>query len=354
MNELLRPSTLGEILDRTANLYRSRFLVFFGIASVPAGVVLGFAGLVVLLFAWSETAGPSVAIAVGLGALALCVLGLPLMIASNALSGAALCHAANALLFGETITIATAYKAVWRRGWHYVGLYLLLLLIVAVAPATVWMVLVGSVDLAVLASGGRPGTAVSAFFVLLLIALALYAAWILLRLCLAFPAAVAEQARVGAALKRASRLSRGTRWRMLVLFVLGVALSWVGSLLLMVPLTVVLALVPAMNSPQHAQMLGTVVLIGFYGASFVVQALTMPVYAIALVLFYYDQRVRQEGFDIELLMRQAGMAAEAIPAMEAAPWMPAAARPEQAGAEAAANAEDKGPEETQGSAGGAK
>jgi hypothetical protein len=36
----------------------------------------------------------------------------------------------------------------------------------------------------------------------------------------------------------------------------------------------------------------------------------MPVYAIALVLFYYDQRVRQEGFDIEMLMRQAGMDAE--------------------------------------------
>jgi hypothetical protein len=34
------------------------------------------------------------------------------------------------------------------------------------------------------------------------------------------------------------------------------------------------------------------------------------VYAIALVLFYYDQRVRQEGFDIEMLMRQAGMDAE--------------------------------------------
>jgi hypothetical protein len=28
MIEALRPSTLGEILDRTANLYRARFLVF--------------------------------------------------------------------------------------------------------------------------------------------------------------------------------------------------------------------------------------------------------------------------------------------------------------------------------------
>ena len=33
-----------------------------------------------------------------------------------------------------------------------------------------------------------------------------------------------------------------------------------------------------------------------------------PVSAIALVLCYYDQRVRKEGFDIEWMMQQAGLA----------------------------------------------
>ena len=48
--------------------------------------------------------------------------------------------------------------------------------------------------------------------------------------------------------------------------------------------------------------------------------------AIALVLFYYDQRVRKEGFDIELLMQQAGMIAMPPAAPEQGAWIPAGAQ----------------------------
>jgi hypothetical protein len=40
MESNLRPRTLGEILDRTAELYRSNFLLFAGIFAVYAGVGL--------------------------------------------------------------------------------------------------------------------------------------------------------------------------------------------------------------------------------------------------------------------------------------------------------------------------
>jgi len=40
--------------------------------------------------------------------------------------------------------------------------------------------------------------------------------------------------------------------------------------------------------------------------SFLERAFVIPIYAIALLLFYNDQRMRQEGYDIELLMDQAG------------------------------------------------
>jgi len=43
------------------------------------------------------------------------------------------------------------------------------------------------------------------------------------------------------------------------------------------------------------------------------------VYGIALVLFYYDQRIRMEGFDIEWMMQQAGMADALPPAPQIAP-----------------------------------
>jgi uncharacterized membrane protein YesL len=40
MESNLRPLTLGEILDRTAQLYRTNFLLFAGIFAVYAGVLL--------------------------------------------------------------------------------------------------------------------------------------------------------------------------------------------------------------------------------------------------------------------------------------------------------------------------
>jgi hypothetical protein len=69
-----------------------------------------------------------------------------------------------------------------------------------------------------------------------------------------------------------------------------------------------------MTTPQHAELAGTLMLYILFGAFFAVQALTRPVYAIALLLFYYDQRIRREGFDIEWLMQKAGMLPEARPA----------------------------------------
>src|ERR1700691_298809 len=40
METNLRPMSLGEILDRTAQLYRTHFLLFAGISAVYAGVLL--------------------------------------------------------------------------------------------------------------------------------------------------------------------------------------------------------------------------------------------------------------------------------------------------------------------------
>jgi hypothetical protein len=60
-----------------------------------------------------------------------------------------------------------------------------------------------------------------------------------------------------------------------------------------------------------------------YGAAFAVQALTRPVYGIALMLFYYDQRIRQEGFDIEWMMLKAGLVVPPLSHPQAQPSLAA-------------------------------
>ena len=53
MSETLRPSTLGEILDRTAQLYRRNFWLFAGIGALPIGTM--FAIVALCTRAWIET-----------------------------------------------------------------------------------------------------------------------------------------------------------------------------------------------------------------------------------------------------------------------------------------------------------
>lgn len=43
-----------------------------------------------------------------------------------------------------------------------------------------------------------------------------------------------------------------------------------------------------------------------------VSTLTGPIYTIAITLFYYDQRIRLEGYDIERMMDAAGMTAPVL------------------------------------------
>ena len=45
MSETLRPSTLGEILDRTAQLYRRNFWLFAGVAALPIAIIIAVSAL---------------------------------------------------------------------------------------------------------------------------------------------------------------------------------------------------------------------------------------------------------------------------------------------------------------------
>ncbi len=333
MNEPLHPSSLGEILDRTAQLYRSRFLVFFGIAVIPTGVALVSATVIFLLFAWAGSSGTAssapevVGIVALLVFLALLLVAFPAIIAVTALGTAAMNHAVARAWQDEKTSIRDAYRIAWRRGWNYIGLFLLEALLVWGAPVVVWIVLViFAVAAAAMAQSAGMGAAADALFaigaVAVVIALAVYCIWMLLRISLAFPACVVERIGATAALKRSYSLSKGTRGRIFLLYLLVTALNYLLSLVVTVPVIIVIALLPGANNPQNAQTAGMVMLFTIYGSAFAIQALTKPVYGIALMLFYYDQRIRQEGFDIELLMQRAGLVAPAPPQPEAASWPP--------------------------------
>lgn len=338
MNDDLNPMNLSEVLDRTVQIYRSRFLVFLGIGVIPAGTVLVFASAFFAFLAWIGSAAKSSSVSVmaiswllfALGSL----LALPACLGTTALGSAAMSGAAARLFLGEKTTIREAYKSVWQRGWRYVGLYALEMLIVAGVPAVVGFVLLIFVSIGSALLVSQLGAAANAllggamFFVIVL--LASYALWMLLRLCLAFPTSVVEQTGALNALKRSSLLSKGTRGRIFVLYLLGLVLGWVLAITLAVPAFIGLALIPGLQGPQHSETLGMAMMFVSYGSSFAVQAFTKPIYGIATTLFYFDQRIRKEGFDIEWMMHRAGMVAPPSPKPESMPLFPPIATGEQA------------------------
>ncbi len=316
METRLRPLVLGEILDRTIQLYRSRFLLFAGIAAVPSAVMLACFAAAIPLLTSVRGAGPERAAIIGAGFLLILVIGLPAYVFVSSQGYAALTHAAHLRYFGEAATIRGSYKQAWQRRWHYLGLFAIEFAILGVVPAVVFFG--GAIGAGIYAEATKMPQQEIGFLVLgvvffLAAVFAVYVLWLLARFGLAYPACVVESSNAWAALKRGIRLSAGSRWRILAVFVLGAVLGWALSWLVTFPAMLFLVLIPGMKSPQHLQTFNPLFLVIDYTASFAVQALIRPIYGIALVIFYYDQRVRKEGFDIEWMMRRAGMEAAAAP-----------------------------------------
>jgi len=328
MNDGLHPLTLGEVLDRTAQLYRSRFLVYFGIGFIPAGTVLVFAAAAFVVLAWLGSNSNSLpsnvqnllvwAFLGGIG-----IVAIPVCVGATALGWVAMCAAAShEFLGGEKMTIRAAYQLAWKRKGRYVGLYLAAVLLVAVVPAAVFLGLARGADAvnAAAREAGIGGLASLAMF-LVLAALFGYAVWMLLRICLAFPVSLVEQIGVRGAIKRAAVLSKGTKGRIFLLYLLGVALGWILAIGFFLPVGILFAVSSWTNNPEHAQMLGMILLFTWYGLWFAVQAFTKPVYGIALTMFYFDQRIRKEGFDIEWKMRQAGLMSDVLEGVGGVSWL---------------------------------
>jgi len=313
INERLRPLTLGEILDRTAQLYRHNFLLFAGVAALPAGVLVavfaGFGAIVGLFAAMAKQAVASSVLAVLL-VLAIVLVALPAVIAATVLSQAGLTGTAIGTHLGQPLKIRAALKSVWPRFWRYLWLMILQAVFAVLIPAAIAGS--GTFLLFFLASltGGRTeiGAAPGIFIFLVILVTAVIVIYRMLGYSLAMAVCVAEDKTAWHSLNRSMKLSRSTRGRIFVMLLLIWALAMVLSLMAYIPIVIVIAIVAAMGrGAEYATVTLIVGEILNVLINFTVQTLIAPVYSTALVLFYYDQRIRTEGYDIEWMMTRAGL-----------------------------------------------
>jgi len=328
MSETLRPSTLGEILDRTAQLYRRNFWLFAGIGALPIGTMFAIVALCgVAGVAAAATVGttnltnPTSIVLIAL----LVVVAVPIYIAAGIFSYAGLTQAAASTHRGEKVTIRGALASVRPRFWRYLWFIVLQGIVVALIPAAAVAVVVLPLIWLVSRLGdyGLGIGALIGFLVFVLIASAIgVIIWRALGYSIGLAVCVAEQRTAWQSLQRAWKLTQGSKGRILVLFLLMFALSIAASMIGYIPFLIIVGVSTAAggNDPQYATTALVVAEIANFVVNFTLQALLAPISWIALVLFYYDQRIRKEGFDIEWMMEKAGLAqlASAAPAPESA------------------------------------
>jgi uncharacterized membrane protein YwzB len=155
--------------------------------------------------------------------------------------------------------------------------------------------------------------------ILLVVAVIVCVIWAVRLYCsyqLAVPVCVLENRGAVDCMKRSRFLSKGKGvQRILLVLFLSAVLTYILSLAFSLPL-IILAMVSAIG---NATRLAIPMVIWQYLASFFAGTIAGPIATIALGVLYYDERVRKEAFDLQLMMEAVGQQQAPQAAAAAAP-----------------------------------
>ena len=293
----LRPLGVGDVLDRTFTVYRSKPLVFIGLSAIwYLLLVLVFVVLAVAIFAGAlaafarqaTTPSPEQIAGAAVGIIGFVLVAIVVAIIAISAQSASLVYAASRRYLAKDVAIGESFRA----GLSASGRLFIAGVLVFLAIVGVWAVLL------IVAAITNQGLA---FFLAILAAIVATAylgcSWLVAPVIV-----VVEKMGPIAALGRAWGLSGGNRWRILGIQVLLFILNLVLSLLIGGLFGGLVAAGAQGGTP------------GQIGVTSIVQSIVnlastiiwAPVEWIAFTVLYYDLRVRKEAFDLQL-------AAEALP-----------------------------------------
>jgi hypothetical protein len=209
---------------------------------------------------------------------------------SSALADAAIIVAVSDRYLGESMEVGDALARTASRLPAIIGASVLRWILIVMSGMAA--IMVSSPLLVVVPSAARvPATVVFALAAVFLAGL-----YIALRTFPVTAVVVLEKMRVAASIPRAWGLTRGATSRILVTLLL----AWLIylALFLLVGMTMSAALG---NRPVLADIFAAVIV-----------AFVYPFLGVVTTLLYYDLRVRKEGFDLEMMAKELGVAGEAV------------------------------------------
>ncbi len=266
----LRPLSLGELLDRCFTLYRRHFLLFLGISGVPyiAVLVLNLARIFFLpgmsvprMPGHAASAPPSLTDISIYSSLSLLILVTTWVVA--VISQGATVVAVSELYLGRTITIADSFRRGLSSFFRLVG----------VGIITGIVVVIGCIFFIV------PGV------------------YLFCRLLVGVPVTVMEGHMPRQSLERSYSLTQNNAGRAFLILLLYFCLVFAGLVFFSFPFYILIA------TSQHNPEIAVVWLALAQVGQIISTVLISPILHISSSLFYFDLRIRKEGLDLQLMMR---------------------------------------------------
>lgn len=279
----LRPMSTSELLDRAFHLYRNNFALFAGIATLAPALVLILELIAIAAGTPIDPAAlnrPGVRLTNGevLQLLLQALVVLLVQFVAGQLSYGATVYGVSKVHVGEQISIRAAYKAI-RPYWNRIMGASLLIAVRLIGIIVLFFIVI------------RAG------FVSLVVVpfLIWWGVYIYTRCSLAGAVCVLEASPSGRSIKRSRLLTLNNAWSIFLILLLTWVLSAAFTYAFRAPALIL--------TKTHPLAPGAAAILTREVGEFFAHTLAAPIGAIALTLVYYDQRIRKEAFDLEVMMQ---------------------------------------------------
>ncbi|HYL92544.1 MAG TPA: hypothetical protein VEW69_05240 [Alphaproteobacteria bacterium] len=295
----LQPLSTSQLLDRTFSLYKDNFPVFAGIAALPPAMV-ALVQVLALPLGNDTTAAKDLSVAVIVVAAIIAIVFVIIYLLGLALANGATVFAVSRLHLGSSASIGESYKIVRPLLGRIINI-VVSASIRSMGPALlaylVFLLLIVGSSAGMRSLGGAGGAIFGLLFLAafgLVIAGGIWSFRLYLSYSLAIPVCIVEKLRAKECLRRSKILTKGSLTRIFLVYLLFGIITFAFSLVLSIP--------NYLDVATHEGVQTLPFKIWSVVADFLSGTLAGPVATIAVALLYYDERVRKEAFDLQLMM----------------------------------------------------
>jgi hypothetical protein len=292
----IHPMGIAEILDRSFRLLRQHFRLFFLVVFIPQGIFFLMTHGVGLIF--GVAGGLGAAMSAGIGFAFFSVLTFLVFIVLQFWAQGALIHAVSETYLGHSTSIGESYSAIRKRLVQLVGTMILWGVLVFLWPFLA--AIVSAILIPALSAAGVSGV----FMGLVTVIAFIIAIWLAIRLLLNWmlvdKVVVLEAKSWMRALRRSKDMMNARTepgfWKRPknkagLILVLGFLIAGGIQLIFQLPGLILSIIAP-----------GSLLVSSIMGLLNIISTSLATVFtATAMILFYYDIRLRKEGFDLKMM-----------------------------------------------------